>query len=131
MKPLYNKSDKQSVLTFAKRLRNKTLREACDATVLKHTYSGKGNFGQVLEKYYFQYEPNSDSEADFYEIGLELKSSPLKQLKNNEFRSKERLVLNIINYLEVVNQDFDTSSFWKKIQIFYWFSICIIQIRIF
>ena len=114
MKPLYNKSDKQSVLTFAKELRNKTLREACDATILKHTYSGKGNFGQILEKYYFQYEPNSESEADFNEIGLELKSSPLKQLKNKEFRSKERLVLNIISYLEVVNQDFATSSFWKK-----------------
>ena len=114
MKPLYNKSDKLSVLTFAKKLRNKTLREACDATIIKHTYSGKGNFGQILEKYYFQYEPNSESEADFYEIGLELKSSPLKQLKNKEFRSKERLVLNIINYREVVNQNFTTSSFWKK-----------------
>ncbi len=114
MKPLYNKSDKQSVLAFAKKLKNKTLREVCDPIILKHTYSGKGNFGQILEKYYFQYEPNSESEADFNEIGLELKSSPLKQLKNKEFRSKERLVLNIINYLEVVNQDFTTSSFWKK-----------------
>ena len=36
------------------------------------------------------------------------------QLGNKEYRSKERLVLNIINYLEVVNQEFDTSSFWKK-----------------
>ena len=114
MKPLYNKSDKQSVLAFAKKLRNKTLKEVCDPTILKHSYSGKGNFGQLLEKYYFQYEPNSESEADFNEIGLELKSSPLKQLKNKEFRSKERLVLNIINYLEVINQDFATSTFWKK-----------------
>jgi hypothetical protein len=35
-------------------------------------------------------------------------------LKNGEYRSKERLVLNIINYLEVVNQQFETSDFWKK-----------------
>jgi hypothetical protein len=35
-------------------------------------------------------------------------------LKNNEYRSKERLVLNIINYLEVVNQQFEDSDFWKK-----------------
>ena len=34
----------------------------------------------MFEKFYFQYEPNSESEADFKEIGLELKSSPLKQL---------------------------------------------------
>jgi hypothetical protein len=42
---------------------------------------------------------------------MELKTSPLKQLKNNEYRSKERLVLNIINYLEVVNQQFEDSDF--------------------
>ena len=35
-------------------------------------------------------------------------------MQNNEYRSKERLSLNIINYIEVVNQDFETSSFWKK-----------------
>jgi len=48
------------------------------------------------------------------EAGLELKSSPLKTLKNGEYRSKERLVLNIINYLEVHKEEFETSSFWKK-----------------
>lgn len=45
---------------------------------------------------------------------MELKTSPLKRLRNNEYRSKERLVLNIINYVEVVNQQFEKSDFWKK-----------------
>uniref|UniRef100_UPI0035B0CCDC Sau3AI family type II restriction endonuclease n=1 Tax=Cloacibacterium sp. TaxID=1913682 RepID=UPI0035B0CCDC len=81
---------------------------------MEHSYSGKGNFGQVLEKFYFGYEPNSTAEADFAQIGMELKSSPLKQLKNNEYRSKERLVLNIINYFNVVNQNFENSDFIKK-----------------
>ena len=45
---------------------------------------------------------------------MELKTSPLKQLKNDEYRSKERLVLNIINYVNVVNQDFENSDFFKK-----------------
>ncbi len=80
----------------------------------QYSYSGKGNFGQVLEKFYFGYEPNSTAEADFPQIGMELKFSPLKQLKNNEYRSKERLVLNIINYLNVVNQNFENSDFIKK-----------------
>lgn len=114
MNPLYNKLNKQSVLNFAKQLKNKTLRTSCDPSILRHNYSGKGNFGQILEKFYFQYEPNSESEPDFKEISLELKSSPLKQLKNKEYRSKERLVLNIINYLEITNQTFVTSSFWRK-----------------
>lgn len=110
----YNPENKNSIIEFAKLLKDKTLREACDESILAHNYSGKGNFGQILEKFYFLYKPNSDSEADFPVAGLELKSTPLKQLQNKEYRSKERLVLNIINYIEVVNQEFETSSFWKK-----------------
>jgi len=114
MKLQYNPSDKNSVIEYAKKLKGKSLRQVCDAKVLEHSYSGKGNFGQVLEKFYFGYEPNSLAEADFAQIGMELKSSPLKQLKNDEFRSKERLVLNIINYVNVVNQNFENSDFFKK-----------------
>jgi DNA mismatch repair protein MutH len=114
MKLPYNPKDKKSVIDYAKLLKGKTLREICDPEILQHNYTGKGNFGQRLEKFYFGYDPNSKSEADFFEIGMELKTSPLKQLKNNEYRSKERLVLNIINYLEVVNQQFEDSDFWKK-----------------
>jgi DNA mismatch repair protein MutH len=114
MKLPYNPNDKNSILEFAKRLKGKSLRQVCDAGILEHAYTGKGNFGQVLEKFYFGYEPNSTAEADFVQIGMELKSSPLKQLKNNEYRSKERLVLNIINYVNVVNQNFENSDFFKK-----------------
>jgi DNA mismatch repair protein MutH len=114
MKLQYNPSDKNSVIEYAKKLKGKSLRQVCDSKVLEHSYSGKGNFGQVLEKFYFGYEPNSLAEADFAQIGMELKSSPLKQLKNDEFRSKERLVLNIINYVNVVNQNFENSDFFKK-----------------
>jgi DNA mismatch repair protein MutH len=114
MKLPYNPSDKNSIINYAKKLKGKSLRQVCDPKILEHSYSGKGNFGQVLEKFYFGYEPNSLAEADFAQIGMELKSSPLKQLKNNEYRSKERLVLNIINYVKVVNQNFENSDFVKK-----------------
>ena len=110
----YNPNDKKSIIEYAKQLKGKSLRQVCSPIILQHAYSGKGNFGQVLEKFYFGYEPNSTAEADFAQIGMELKSSPLKQLKNNEYRSKERLVLNIINYLNVVNQTFENSDFVKK-----------------
>lgn len=110
----YNPKDKKSVLDYAKLLKEKTLREVCDELILQHSISGKGNFGQLIEKFYFGYEPNSKSEADFSEIGMELKTSPLKRTKSNEFRSKERLVLSLIDYIEIVNQNFEESSFWKK-----------------
>ena len=111
---LYNPKKADTIIEFAKQLKNQTLRQACGVEIEKHGYKGKGNFGQILEKFYFGYEPNSDAEPDFKEAGIELKSSPLKTLKNGDFRSKERLVLNIINYLEVHKEEFETSSFWKK-----------------
>jgi DNA mismatch repair protein MutH len=110
----YNLQNKNSVLEYAKRLTGNSLKTSCDASIIEHGYTGKGNFGQVLEKFYFMYEPNSDALPDFAEISMELKSSPLKKLNNDEYRAKERLVLNIINYVEVATQKFETSSFWKK-----------------
>ena len=110
----FNVNSAESIIDYAKLLKNQTLREACGSEIEKHGYKGKGNFGQILEKFYFGYEPNSDAEPDFLEAGIELKSTPLKNLKNGEFRSKERLVLNIINYLKVHKEDFETSSFIKK-----------------
>lgn len=114
MKLPYNPEDKKSIIEFAKLLKDKSLRQVCDITAIKNDRKGKGHFGQILEEFYFQYKPNSDSEPDFSIAKLELKTSPLKRLKNNEYRSKERLVLNIINYINVVNQDFENSDFMKK-----------------
>ena len=111
---MFNVNSPESIIEFSKLLKGQTLRKACGNEIEKHGYKGKGNFGQILEKYYFGYEPNSNAEPDFLEAGIELKSSPLKTLKNGRFRSKERLVLNIINYLEVHKEEFDTSTFWKK-----------------
>lgn len=114
MKLPYNPSDKNSIIKYAKKLKGKSLREVCDINAIRNNRKGKGHFGQILEEFYFHYKPNSDAEPDFPIAKLELKSSPLKQLKNKEYRSKERLVLNIINYLNVVNQDFENSDFIKK-----------------
>jgi DNA mismatch repair protein MutH len=110
----YNPSDKNSIIAYAKKLKGKTLSDLCDTDLIKNNLKGKGYFGNILEEFYFFYKPNSDSEPDFPLVELELKSSPLKKLKSNEFRSKERLVLNIINYVNVVNQDFEKSDFVKK-----------------
>lgn len=114
MKLPYNPSDKNSIIEYAKKLKGKSLREVCDIGSIRTNRKGKGHFGQILEEFYFHYKPNSDAEPDFPIAKLELKSSPLKQLQNKEYRSKERLVLNIINYLNIVNQDFENSDFYKK-----------------
>ena len=109
----YNKNDKSSIIKYAKKLVNKTLREVCKEELFENERN-KGGFGQLVERFYFFYEPNSDNSADFKEVGLELKTSPIKKLKRQDYVSKERLVLNIINYLEIVKQDFENSSFLIK-----------------
>ena len=124
---MFDPSSVNSIVSYAKKLKGYTLREKCGKEIEDHGYKGKGNFGQLVEKFYFGYEPNSKAEADFVEVGMELKTSPLKILKNKEIRSKERLVLNIINYLEVYQEEFENSSFWKKnahlLLVFYFYFI--------
>lgn len=110
----YDIHSKASIITYAKELIHQTLRLKCKEVLEPEKIKNKGNFGQILEQYYFLYKPNSNSEADFKEVGLELKASPIKKLKKLHYVSKERLVLNIINFMEVAEQNFDNSSFWKK-----------------
>lgn len=110
----YSRNDLKSILEYAAKLKDRSLREACGEEVIDNSYIGKGNFGQILEKYYFHYEPNSVAEPDFHEIGMELKTSPLKKNAKNQLSAKERLVLSIINYAEIVNQEFENSSFLIK-----------------
>lgn len=74
----------------------------------------KGVMGHVIEESLFGYEINSNQEADFEELGIELKVTPVKINKNKSISAKERLVLNIINYMTEVNKTFETSSFWRK-----------------
>ena len=86
----YDLNKRESIIEYAKELKGKTLRAICDENQIRNNRQGKGHFGQILEEFYFLYKPNSDSEPDFPHARLELKSSPLKQLQNKEYRSKER-----------------------------------------
>lgn len=76
--------------------------------------NSKGHLGQIIEESFFGYKINSKSEADFLELGVELKVTPVRRNKNGTISAKERLVLNIINYIEEANKAFETSSFWTK-----------------
>jgi DNA mismatch repair protein MutH len=75
--------------------------------------SNKGNLGQIIEEGLFGMKINSRSEADFPEAGVELKVTPFIKGERG-VRAKERLVLNIINYMTEHSNTFETSSFWKK-----------------
>lgn len=76
-------------------------------------YSNKGSIGNLIQEYHFGYPANSRAEADFVEAGVELKVTPYKRVQNG-ISAKERLVLNIIDYMNEYKNSFETSSFWTK-----------------
>jgi DNA mismatch repair protein MutH len=123
MKSEYDSLNEKSILKFAKRLEGTTLRgilnkqqvkEFNDKYYLNREKQNKGRFGQKVEEFYFSIKNNSRSEPDFTDTEIELKITPLKELKNGNLVPKERLVCNIINFNEIVSEKFETSSFMEK-----------------
>lgn len=115
----YDLHNKTSVLNFSKKLQGKTLRDVLNLDRVSQIESklisagNKGRFGQLVENHYFEYESNSDSSPDF-PCGLELKITPLKVLKNGTLSPKERMVCNIINFMTIVNENWENSTFLRK-----------------
>lgn len=101
---------KEAILKRAQEVKGIPLREI-DTTGRLAT--GKGAIGTVIEESWFGYTPNSESEPDFPEAGVELKVTPYIKGRNG-IRAKERLVCNIINYMEEYDKTFQTSAFWHK-----------------
>ncbi|MFR4652266.1 MAG: Sau3AI family type II restriction endonuclease [Phascolarctobacterium sp.] len=108
-------------MTFAQVLKSEILqRQNADNNV--HTQdsyyyeskAAKGSLGHLLEQYYFHYNINSDSDADFSEAGVELKATPFKKNKNGSYSAKERLVITMIDYLKIIDENFYDSHLWKK-----------------
>lgn len=128
---LYDEADPISIENYGKRMIGKTMRQIYEervddeivgeeksAYVARHENKKyKGGIGNLIEECWFGYRANSDAEADFSKAGVELKVTPY--LKNKRgFRAKERLVLTMINYMEVVKEkDFKHSHLWDKAQL--------------
>lgn len=83
-------------------------------TIGEDSMSNKGGLGQLVEQYLFGIQTNSDSEPDFMPAGIELKVTPYKKLKDGKLSAKERLVLNIIDFMTEYKNEFRTSHFWFK-----------------
>ncbi len=110
----YNPKDKLSVLKYASHLSGHTLREFTETTdspvTSVHT---KGEFGTQIEELYFGYDRNNRAEADFSEIGVELKTTKLVLKKTLGWDPGERLILNVIDYM-AVKKDCFSEIFSKK-----------------
>ena len=101
---------KEDVLRRAQEAVGKTFGEI-DKTGRLST--GKGAAGNVIEESWFGYRPNSDPTPDFEEAGVELKVTPFEKTAKG-IRAKERLVCDMLNYMEEYKVPFEQSAFWQK-----------------
>ncbi|MBF2392779.1 restriction endonuclease [Listeria marthii] len=127
---LYDVADPIDIERYAKELIGKTFKQ-----VLEENYTnneivfeekveyytnprGKGSLGNLIEKYYFGYEPNSSPEPDFPEAGVELKVTPYEALKKKgKFKAGERLVVSMIPNDKEVEDEFNSSHLIKKLNL--------------
>ncbi len=106
-------STREELVAHAKRLEGLTFEQVhphVDDEGLNH----KGGFGYLVESIHFGVAPNSRPGPDIEELGVEIKTTPMKALKRGGLRSKERLVLGIIDYYALAEESFWTSSFFRK-----------------
>ena len=110
---LYNRQEIESISkSVIGKSVNDILKEEGITILDKET--NKGGLGQLIEKYLFGMDNNSDSEPDFMPAGIELKVTPYKKIKGGKLSAKERLVLNIIDYMTEYKNTFRSSHFWYK-----------------
>lgn len=125
----YDETDPKSIEAYGEKLIGKTFAEVCEedditqAMVVRETANyevrhenkkRKGGLGELIEERYFHYPANNDARSDFEKAGVELKVTPYKINKNGSISAKERLILTMIDYCAVVNEDFKNSHLWKK-----------------
>ena len=102
----------KDILDITKRAMHKTFGDF--GLDISYTGKNKGGLGGFVEEHVFGYKANSDDNPDFIDAGIELKVTPIKKNLDGSISSKERLVLNMINYKSEALVDFKNSSFYRK-----------------
>lgn len=142
----YDNKDKDSIYQYAKKLEGMTFREIVqnynDSPVKQYNEihgedsfsiheevssynapnyiynpNAKGQLGGLLENCYFGYRPNSNQEADFSNVGIELKQTPIDVTKKGDYRAGERLSITNISFDSPIEEDFYQSHLWNKIKL--------------
>lgn len=76
----------------------------------------KGDLGRLVETHFFEIDP-SNQQIDFPEAGLELKVTGLLTKSDGSLSAKERLVLGMINFHALIEEDWETSYVYIKCQL--------------
>ncbi len=111
----YNKTNPVSILTFAKRLEGKRLKDVMPFAFKDDgSVHGKSEVGDFYEEY-FGIKKNSSPEPDFKEARVELKAVPIIR-SVRKTRIKERTKISAINYEKLIKETWTTASIRKKVE---------------
>ena len=114
----FDQTNPLSIFEYSRHLIGQSLHSLIGDEVVNRKRKGKGGLGQMVEELFFNYDVNSNPEADFADAHVELKCTPLlKSKSDNTYRIKERLVCTMIDYFEIVNTSFEDSHLISKCQL--------------
>ena len=114
----YDCTNENSIMERARLLKGETLDTILKKSPLKQDIinpSNRGRVGNLIEKHWFGIENNSYAEPDFKTAGIELKVSPIKELKSTSLVVKERTKICRINYVELIKEEWISSHAKNKL----------------
>ncbi len=99
--------------------KGKTIGEIKDELNIERNKMVKGASGLIIENL-LGLENNNRDEADIPEIGCEIKILPLQKNKDGSIKAKEPTAIQMINYIEVAKETWETAKIRGKIALTFW-----------
>ena len=107
----------EELLNYTEAIKGKTFKEIDTKHLLDNTTNlkrNKGILGHVVESGFYKYPINSNPQADFDKIGVELKVTGYKKNMKGEKSAKERVSLSKIDFNKIVNEEYEYSKLIYK-----------------
>ena len=99
--------------------KGKTIGQIKDELGIERDKMVKGASGLIVENL-LGIQNNNRDEADIPEIGCEIKILPLQKNRNGEIKAKEPTAIQMINYMEVSQETWETAKLRNKINLTFW-----------
>ena len=116
----------EELLHYTEAIKGRTFKEIDSEHLLENTTNlkrNKGILGHVVESGFYKYPINSNPQADFDKIGVELKVTGYKKNKKGKKSAKERVSLSKIDFNKIVNEEYEYSKliYKNKKILFIWY----------
>lgn len=99
--------------------KGKTIGQIKEELDIERNKMVKGASGLIVENL-LGIKNNNRDEADIPEIGCEIKILPLQKNRNGEIKAKEPTAIQMINYMEVATETWETAKLRGKIALTFW-----------